>query len=312
MASTIRTIEVDSSIDIRETLGPLVHGAGDPTGKLAGHHEMWRASRTPDGPVALHVQARPAEAVIVATATGPGAGWALDHMPELIGGPDDRAAFAAHHPVVDELFRRHPGFRVCRSANVYETLVPTILGQRVTAQGAYDSWRHLAYTHGEPAPELENGPPLRLPPAPAVLASVPSWAYHRFNIERSRAETIISAAKRVVSLERAVGMTPADGQAHLMKFPGVGQWTAGIVGWAALGNPDAVPFGDLHLPNLVAYALAREPRANDERMAELLAPYGASDNRAGQRGRVVRLLMMSGITAPKYGPRQAHANIRSL
>ena len=55
--------------------------------------------------------------------------------------------------------------------------------------------------------------------------------------------------------------------------------------------------GDFHLPNLVAWLLAGEPRGTDERMLELLAPY------EGHRGRVQRLLEASGTHAPRYGPR---------
>ena len=54
---------------------------------------------------------------------------------------------------------------------------------------------------------------------------------------------------------------------------------------SAMGDPDAVAVGDYHLKNLVVHALAGEPRGTDERMLELLAPY------AGQRGRVIRLLL---------------------
>jgi 3-methyladenine DNA glycosylase/8-oxoguanine DNA glycosylase len=88
--------------------------------------------------------------------------------------------------------------------------------------------------------------------------------------------------------------------------PGIGPWTAAEVGVRALGDPDAVSVGDFHLPNLVAYALAREPRGTDARMLELLEPY------RGQRARVVRLLELSGIQAPRYGPRLAIQPIDDL
>ena len=80
-------------------------------------------------------------------------------------------------------------------------------------------------------------------------------------------------------------------------MPGIGPWTAAEVGVRALGDQDAVSVGDFHLPHLVAFALAGEPRGSDERMLELLEPY------RGQRARVVRLLEMSGLQAPRYGPR---------
>jgi 3-methyladenine DNA glycosylase/8-oxoguanine DNA glycosylase len=53
----------------------------------------------------------------------------------------------------------------------------------------------------------------------------------------------------------------------------------------ALGDPDAVFVGDLHVPHLVSSALAGEQRGSDERMLELLEPY------RGHRARVVRLLL---------------------
>ena len=68
-----------------------------------------------------------------------------------------------------------------------------------------------------------------------------------------------------------------------MAVPGIGPWTAAEVGVRALGDADAVSVGDFHLPNLVAFALAGEPRGTDARMLELLEPY------RGQRARVVRL-----------------------
>jgi 3-methyladenine DNA glycosylase/8-oxoguanine DNA glycosylase len=56
-----------------------------------------------------------------------------------------------------------------------------------------------------------------------------------------------------------------------------------------LGDPDAVPTGDLHLPHQVGWALAGEPRADDARMLDLLAPF------AGHRFRLLRLLLAAGL-----------------
>ena len=64
----------------------------------------------------------------------------------------------------------------------------------------------------------------------------------------------------------------------------------------SMGDADAVPTGDYHIPNTVAWVMAGEPRADDARMLELLEPY------RGHRWRVIRLAKANG-SAPKYGPR---------
>jgi 3-methyladenine DNA glycosylase/8-oxoguanine DNA glycosylase len=89
-------------------------------------------------------------------------------------------------------------------------------------------------------------------------------------------------------------------------MPGVGPWTSAEVARLALGDPDAVSVGDYHLPNIVAWALAGEERATDERMLELLAPY------RGQRARVQVLLEASHISPPAYGPRMEARSIETL
>jgi hypothetical protein len=67
-----------------------------------------------------------------------------------------------------------------------------------------------------------------------------------------------------------------------------------------------VSVGDFHIPNMVAWALAGEPRGSDERMLELLEPY------RGQRARVTRILEVAGMKAPRRGPRLAPRRIADL
>jgi 3-methyladenine DNA glycosylase/8-oxoguanine DNA glycosylase len=97
-------------------------------------------------------------------------------------------------------------------------------------------------------------------------------------------------------LEAVSGQDPAALGRRLQRIRGIGPWTAAIVTAVVLGDPDAVPVGDYHLPNTVAWWLADEPRATDERMLELLEPY------QGHRWRVIRMAKATG-GAPKYGPK---------
>ena len=184
-----------------------------------------------------------------------------------------------------------------------DSLVLAILEQKVTGAEAFHGYRGLIRAFGERAPGPHD---LWLQPAAHVLATVPYWRLHPLGIERRRADTIRFAASRARRLEEIVTMTTARASTRLRALPGVGAWTAAEVTLRALGDPDAVSVGDYHLPNLVSYALAGEPRAGDARMLELLEPY------AGQRARVIRLLETSGIRAPRYGPRMEVRSIATI
>ncbi len=147
---------------------------------------------------------------------------------------------------------------------------------------------------------------LRLGPSPESLAALPYYAYHPFGVERRRADLIRRVAAKAAWFEAIIELPLPDAYARLTAVPGIGPWTAAEVGIRALGDEDAVSVGDFHLPNLVAFALAGEPRGDDARMLELLEPY------RGQRALVIRLLESSGIRAPRYGPRLTPRRIDDL
>src|ERR1700680_286224 len=98
-------------------------------------------------------------------------------------------------------------------------------------------------------------------------------------------------------------MDRAGAYRRLQAFAGVGAWTAAKVALVALGDADAVPVGDYHLPHMVGYAFEGKARWTEERVLELLEPY------RGHRARVLRLLMLAGISAPRFGPKVALRDI---
>jgi 3-methyladenine DNA glycosylase/8-oxoguanine DNA glycosylase len=283
-----------ADLDLVATVGGHATGRGDPTTIVAGH-EVWRAARTPDGPGTLHV-ARPGGGGEFTVRTwGPGGPWLRQRVPALLGLHDRPDALVAQDPVVAEAHHRHPGLRIGRTDQVLHALLPAILEQRVTGLEARRSYLGICRALGTPAP----GPArLLLPPDPTDLAARPYWWYHRFGVDRRRAETIRFAARRADRLEEVATLPLPLAYERLGAVPGVGPWTVATVAGSALGDPDAVVVGDYHLPHLVSFALAGERRATDQRMVELLEPY------RGQRGRVVRLLVLSGLGPPRRAPRQ--------
>jgi 3-methyladenine DNA glycosylase/8-oxoguanine DNA glycosylase len=101
-------------------------------------------------------------------------------------------------------------------------------------------------------------------------------------------------------------MPAADAMARLRYVPGIGEWTAAETLLRATGYPDAVSVGDFHLANLVVHALTGRARGTDAEMLALLAPW------TGQRARVIRLVELSGVRPPAFGPRFAPTDIRAI
>jgi 3-methyladenine DNA glycosylase/8-oxoguanine DNA glycosylase len=286
-----------AAVDITLTLAPLRRGPYDATCRVEAG-AWWRATRTETGPATVRV-AGLADGTIRVDAWGAGAGTAVASAPRLCGLDDDVRDFAPGG-LVGELHRRHPGLRLCATGGMVESLVPTVLEQRVSGLEAFRSWRRLVRGMSERAP----GPlELWLPPSPAELARRPYTAFHEFEIEAGRANTIRRVAARATGLERFAARTPAEATRALTSLPGVGVWTAAMVTGVTHGDPDAVPVGDYGLPGLIGHVLANERDADDARMLELLEPF------AGHRWRAMRLLSLSGLGPARRAPR---ARVRTL
>ncbi|HEV2414154.1 MAG TPA: DNA-3-methyladenine glycosylase 2 family protein [Candidatus Dormibacteraeota bacterium] len=293
----VGSFEPQRALDLWLTLGPL--GSGPSLRHCDG--ALWRATRSPEGSVAVRLRKRNGSVEI--EAWGPGAGWAVEHAPVWCGEQDDDSGFTSHHALVAQLRREIRGIRIPRTGAVFEALVPAVILQQVTTEEARKSYQHLVNALGESAP----GPvALKLPPAPEVLAHTPYWRFHRFGIERRRADVIIRAARSVKRVEETAQMDMKAAYQRLLAFPGVGPWTAAKVAMVALGDADAVPVGDYHLPHSIGYAFDGTARSTDERMLEILEPY------RGHRARVVRLITQAGIAAPRFGPRKPLRDIASL
>ena len=281
-----------------QVLRPQRRGAGDPTHREDDAGRTWRAMRTPTGPVSLCVQARPSTGDVLGRAWGPGAEWALDRMPGLLGADDDPSGFTPHHPEVAAGWRRHQHWRIGATGLVMESLVPSILEQKVTGKQAFGSFRELVRRHGEPAPGPVAALRLMLQPTPAVIAAIPSWEWLRLGVQPGQSRTVVTACRVASSLERITQVSVEEADRRLRSIRGIGVWTSAEVRQRALGDADAVSYGDYHLANWVGWALLGHD-ITDEEMADLLAPYEP------QRGRAAAMAMAGGRSRPRRGPRMS-------
>lgn len=287
-------------MDLVATWGTLRRGAGDPSW-ISADGVVWRGVRTPPGPVTLRVAPRPGDGELVSHAWGApeAAQWVLDHLPRMLGQDDDPTAFVAHHePVAVALRRRGAGWRVPCTGLVLESLVPAVIEQKVTGQEAFGGYRRMVRRLGElaPGPGRELG--LHVPPSPERLRRVPSWEWLRMGVSPQRSDTLMRVLRVADRLEQVTDLPLPQAHRRMRALPGIGVWTAAETAQRALGDADAVSFGDFHVAKNIGWALTGE-ELDDDALAEVLEPY------RGHRYRVQRLLELAGAMRPRKGPRMA-------
>jgi 3-methyladenine DNA glycosylase/8-oxoguanine DNA glycosylase len=283
---------------VRLNLSIYRRGGADPTFRSDPDGTVWRGLRTPEGSATLRIQARPGDGVVLGDAWGPGAEWALHQMPAMLGADDDPHGFVPLHPVIADLNRRFPHFRVGSTGLVMEALVPAIIEQKVTGEEALSGFRLMVLRFGERAPGAGADRSVWLQPTPEQLRMVPSWEWLRLHIDPARSRAVVTASRVATALERTVGLDMAEVDRRLRSLPGVGVWTSAEVRFRAHGDADAVSFGDYHVAKNIGWALTGAP-VDDAGLEELLEPYRP------HRYRVQRLIELVGVHRPRRGPRMA-------
>ena len=277
------------------TLAPQRRGPGDPCFQIDDQGAIWRTSLQHSGPVTARIS-RADTHTVGCQAWGAGAEEFLEALPALLGADDDATGFTPGHPRIAAAAARVRHFRIGRTNRVLEALIPAVLEQRVPGVDAFRSWRLLVTKYGTPAP----GPApstMRVPPSAPAWRAVPSWEFHRANVDPGRARTLIGCATRAESLERLAARAPADAREALTSLPGVGVWTAAETAQRAFGDADALSVGDYHVSKMIGWTLLGRP-IDDAEMVELL------EHLRPHRYRAVRLLEVSGLAyEPRRGPR---------
>lgn len=298
--SVSTVFESERPLDLAMSVSQLRRGKGDPTFERDSAGSIWRASRMPSGTVTYRLTQLTRHSVRC-IAWGGGADEFMGRLPALLGDDDDCDGFEPEHPTLKEAHRQFPHLRIGRTGLVMEALAPSVLEQRVHGVSAFASWRMLVSKFGERAP----GPtprPMFVPPVPDVWRRIPSWEYHRANVDPARSKTIVRCAQAAGRLEEAASMSREAATRRLRAIPGVGVWTAAEVAQRAFGDPDALSVGDYHLAAVVGWSLLGRP-LDDDGMIEYMKPL------APHRFRAVRLLQVSGkAIKPKFGPRTPYVD----
>lgn len=271
----------------------------------------WRAHSSPSGPLLLHARREGADVVLASWTSGESGGWDASAALALTAA---WAGFADAAEGADELLAGDPRtrrlaavagpVRLSRMPSMQEAIGRGVIGQLVQFEEARRSCAQLVRLAG---PVI--GPVRAWPDAP-TLRALPEWSLRRACGMSLRGIRALRAAadddRRLAACADAGDWQGMD--ARLRAIPGIGVWTSAEAR-LALGDADAVPFGDWHLPSLVGHVLAgprEEPAGGwtDTELEVLLEPFRP------HRGRVLRLLLYGAIRRiaprpPRRAPRSA-------
>ena len=186
------------------------------------------------------------------------------HLLDLDADPAAIEEVLATDPLLALLVAARPGLRVPGTVDGFERAIRIIVGQQISVTGARILLGRLVSTFGTPLPQSE-GPLTHLFPTAERLAKA--------NLEGVGLTRARGAAVRALAAAGACGTITLDRgadraavEAHLLRLPGVGPWTAACIAMRALGDPDAWPGTDLILRRILAMSpTAANARADARR-----------------------------------------------
>jgi len=169
---------------------------------------------------------------------------------DLAADPQRIGVELASDALVAPLVRTRPGLRIPGAWDPFECAVRAVLGQQVSVAAGRTFATRLVASAGIAFRGGADGLTHLFPDA-TTLAAAP---LESLGITRSRAATLRALARAV--LERRLDFTAAPEEviAALTAIAGIGAWTAQYVALRALGEPDAMPAGDLVLRRMAGRA----------------------------------------------------------
>ena len=149
-------------------------------------------------------------------------------------------------PLLANLCRRHPGLRLPRGWDPFESAVCSILGQLVSAQQRATLIGQLVENYGQQIAYPWSAENTRLFPAAEVLADADLSAVRT---TAARRQAIREFCRRVVTggISLNENQDRAVFRRALLEIKGLGPWSAEYISLRAIGDTDAFPKTDLIL-----------------------------------------------------------------
>lgn len=149
-------------------------------------------------------------------------------------------------PLMKKLGAKHPGLRLPRGFDPFETSICTILGQLVSTEHAKILIQQLVEIYGEKIRNPFTGGEASLFPTARVLATE---SLVEIKTTRAGREAIREFSRLVLEKQIRLDATqdPNAFRDRVVRIKGIGPWTAQYISLRAIGDTDAFPATDLIL-----------------------------------------------------------------
>jgi 3-methyladenine DNA glycosylase/8-oxoguanine DNA glycosylase len=193
---------------------------------------------------------------------------AVERLRFVLALDDDHSEFLrrfADDPLLGEAIRQLRGLRPLRVPTVAGALLRALCGQLIQSSHARDLERTIVRATSERIGRLAT------PPTTETLAARSPADIRRIGLHARRSATLVRLC-RSLDLERLRDV-PIDAVAtRVLREPGLGPWSLGVIALEGLGSYERGLVGDLGLLKLCKALHGRWVEADET--AELLAPYG--------------------------------------
>jgi 3-methyladenine DNA glycosylase/8-oxoguanine DNA glycosylase len=192
---------------------------------------------------------------------------ALDRLRFVLAVDADHSEFLrrfADDPLLGETLRRLRGYRPLRVATMTAALLRALCGQLIESGQARDLERTIVRATSARIGRLAT------PPTRETIAARSPAELRRLGLHARRSATLVRVS-RSLDLERLRGRPVDAVAARLLREPGIGPWSLGVITLQGLGSYERGLVGDLGLLKLCKTLHGRW--VEGEETAELLEPY---------------------------------------
>ena len=175
---------------------------------------------------------------------------------------DDAVQFLKQDDLLGEVVKQHPNGSLEGKGELFETTIRSIVGQQISVIASDAIWGRLVTMLGKPTPENV------LKFTEQELASC--------GLTRPKASYIYGLARDSETLlnQDWDNMTDEAIKQHLVKFRGIGPWTAEMMLMFSFMRPDIFSIGDIGLVKAVRILVPdAESKDSIEKIAERWSPY---------------------------------------